>query len=71
MSTTEETLTAMRREIRPLLETAMESMLTKARDVLEEAGQQCARGLAAVVEERTKWLAEVAEERAKGIAEVD
>jgi N-acetylneuraminic acid mutarotase len=71
MLSTEETLTAMRRDIRPLLETAMESVLTKARVVLEEAEQRCARGLAAVAEERTKGLAEVVEERAKGLAAVD
>jgi hypothetical protein len=40
MPTTEETLAAMRREIRPLLETAMEGVLTQARGVLEEAELQ-------------------------------
>jgi hypothetical protein len=48
MRTTEEIIGAMRREMRPLLETAMESMLTKARGVLEEAEQMCTKGLAEV-----------------------
>ena len=61
----------MRREMRPLLETAMEGMITKARDVLEEAVQQRAQGLAEVAEERAKGLSELAEGRAKGLAEVD
>jgi hypothetical protein len=71
MHSTGETLAAMRREIRPLLETAMEGVLTKARGVLEEAEQQREKGLAEVAEERVKGLAEVAEERAKGLAMVD
>jgi hypothetical protein len=71
MLSTEETLAAMRREMRPLLETAMEGVLTRARVVLEEAELQCAKGLAEVAEERAKGLAEVAEERAKGLATVD
>jgi hypothetical protein len=70
MLSTEETLMAMRREMRPLFETAMEGVLTKARGVLEKAEQQCAQGLVQLAEERAKGLAEVAEERAKGIAEV-
>ena len=37
MPSIEETLAVMRREMRPLLETAMEGVLTKARGVLEEA----------------------------------
>jgi hypothetical protein len=45
MQSTEETLAAMRREMRPLLETAMEGVLTKVRGVLEEAEQQRAQGL--------------------------
>jgi hypothetical protein len=68
MPSTEETLVAMRREMRPLLETAMEGVLTKARGVLEEAEKQRVKGLAVVAEERTKGLAEVAEERARGLA---
>jgi N-acetylneuraminic acid mutarotase len=71
MLTTEATLEAMRREMRPLLETAMEDVLTKVRGVLEEAEQQRTQGLAEVAEERAKGLAEVAEERDKGLAEVD
>jgi hypothetical protein len=70
MPTTEEKLMAMRHEMRPLLETAMEGMLTKARGVLEEAERQCARELAKVTEERAKGLAEITEERAKGFAAV-
>jgi hypothetical protein len=61
----------MRREMRPLLETAMEGVLTKVRGVLEEAEQQRTQGLAEVAEERAKGLAEVAEERDRGLAEVD
>jgi hypothetical protein len=71
MQSTEATLEAMRREMRPLLETAMEDVLTKVRGVLEEAEQQRTQGLAEVAEERAKGLAEVAEERDKGLAEVD
>jgi N-acetylneuraminic acid mutarotase len=71
MLTTEATLEAMRREMRPLLETAMEGVLTKVRGVLEEAEQQRTQGLTEVAEERAKWLAEVSEERDKGLAEVD
>jgi hypothetical protein len=71
MSSTEETLVAMRREMRPLLETAMEGMLTNARGVLEDADQQQANGLVEVAEERARGLAEVGEERAKGLAQVD
>jgi hypothetical protein len=71
MPTTEETLAAMGREIRLLLETAMEGVLTKARGVLEEAGKQRTKGLAEVAEERAKGLAEVAEERANALADVD
>jgi hypothetical protein len=70
MSTTEETLAALRREVRPLLETAMESVLTKVRWVLEGVEQERAKGLTEVAEERAKGLTEVAEERAKGLAEV-
>jgi hypothetical protein len=71
MLTTEATLEAMRREMRPLLETAMEGVLTKVRGVLEEAEQQRTQGLAEVAEERAKGLAEVAEKRDRGLAEVD
>jgi hypothetical protein len=67
----EETLEAMRREMRPLPETVVGGVLTKARGVLEEAEQQRAQGLVEVAEERAKGLAEVAEERNKGLAEVD
>jgi hypothetical protein len=71
MQSTEATLEAMRREMRPLLETAMEGVLTKTRGVLEEAEQQRTQLLVKVAEERAKGLAEVAEERDKGLAEVD
>jgi N-acetylneuraminic acid mutarotase len=71
MQSTEETLEAMRREMRPLLETAMESVLTKVRGVLEEAEQQRNLLLVEVAEGRAKGLAEVAEERDKGLAKVD
>jgi hypothetical protein len=71
MLSTEETLEAMRREMWPLLETAMEGVLTKARGVLEEAEQQRTQGLVEVAEERAKGLAKIAEERDKGLAEVD
>jgi hypothetical protein len=71
MLSTEETLEAMRREMRPLLETAMEGVLIKARGVLEDAEEQRAQGLAKLTEQRAKGLAEVAEERDRGLAEVD
>jgi hypothetical protein len=71
MQSTEETLVAMRREMRPLLETVMEGVLTKVRSVLEEAEKQRAQGLVKVAEELAKGLAEVDEERDKGLAEVD
>jgi hypothetical protein len=68
MLSTEATLEVMRREMRPLLETAMEGVLTKARGVLEEAEQQRSQDLAEATEERTKGLAE---ERDRGLAEVE
>jgi hypothetical protein len=71
MLSTEETLMVMRRKMRPLLETAMEGVLTKARGVLEQVEQERAKGLVELAEERVKGLAEVAEERAKGLAMVD
>jgi hypothetical protein len=71
MASIEETLAAMWREIRLLLETAMVGMLTKARVVLEDAEQERTKGLAEVADERTKGLAELVEERAKGLAMVD
>jgi hypothetical protein len=61
----------MRREMRPLLETAIEGILSKARGVLEKAEQQRIQLLAEVAEERVKGLADVAEECDKGLAEVD
>jgi hypothetical protein len=57
--------------MRPLLETAMQSVLTKVRRALEDAEQERAKGLVQVAEERAKGLTEVAEERAKGLAEVE
>ena len=57
--------------MRPLLETAMEGVLMKARIVLEEAEKQHAQRLTEVTEERVRGLAEVAGERAKGLAEID
>jgi hypothetical protein len=71
MQSTDATLAAMRCEMRPLLETAMESVLTKVRGVLEDAEQQRTQGFAEVAEERVKGLAEVARERDKGLAEVE
>jgi hypothetical protein len=79
MLSTEATLEAMRREMRPLLEMAIEGVLTRVRGVLEQAEQQRTQGLVEVgeeratslAEERAKGLAEVAEERGKGLAEVD
>jgi hypothetical protein len=71
MLSTEEMLAVMRREMRPLLETAMEGVLTKARVVLEEAEHQRAYGIAAMAEERSKCLADIDAERAKGLAKVD
>jgi hypothetical protein len=71
MQSIEETLAVMRSEMRPLLETAMKGVLTKARSVLEEAEQQRTQGLVEVAKERAKGLAEVVEERDKGLAEVD
>jgi hypothetical protein len=70
MESAEATLEVMRHEMQPLLETAMEVVLTKVRAVVEEAEQQRTQGLAEVAEERIKGLAEVAEERIKGLAEV-
>jgi hypothetical protein len=67
---TKETLAAMRREMRTLLETVMEDVLTKARSVLEEAEQQCIKGLANADAERAQGFTAVAEERAKGLNEV-
>jgi hypothetical protein len=61
----------MRREMRPLLETAMERVLTKARGVLEEAEQRRAEGLAEVAEEPAKGLAELDTERTAALAEAD
>jgi hypothetical protein len=71
MQSTEATLEAMRREMRPLQETVMECVLTRVRGVLQEAKQQRTHVLTEVAEERAKGLAEVAEERDKGLAEVD
>jgi hypothetical protein len=70
-SVIEVTLAATRREMRPLLQTAMEGVMAKARGVLEEAEQRHAEGLAEVAEERAKGLAELDAERVLGIAEVD
>jgi hypothetical protein len=71
MPSTEKMLAAKRREIRPLLEAARESMLTKARGVPEEAGEHRTQELAEIAKERAQGLADVAERRAKGLAEVD
>jgi hypothetical protein len=60
MVSTEETLGAMRRKMRALLETAMEVVLLEARDVLKESKNQYAQKLAAVAKERAEGLAEVA-----------
>jgi Fe-S cluster biogenesis protein NfuA len=53
MSATDEALAALRREMQPLLETAMENVLTKVGGVLEEAEQQRAQGIADVAHEGT------------------
>jgi hypothetical protein len=71
MLSTDDTIVAMRREMQPLLETAMEGVLVKARGVLEDVEQQRSKGLAEVAKERAKGLAEVAKERANALAEVD
>jgi hypothetical protein len=46
---TEETLATMRREMRPLLEAAMEGLLIRVRCVLEVVEQQRAERLAEIV----------------------
>jgi hypothetical protein len=51
MSSTEDIIGAMRREIRRLLETAMEGVLTKARGVLEEADQERIQRLVELAED--------------------
>jgi hypothetical protein len=61
MLTSEETLAAMRQEMRLLLEMVMEVVLSKARFVLEEAAGQRVKGLAEVAQERAKGLDGVAE----------
>jgi hypothetical protein len=71
MPLVEETVAAMRREMRPLLEAAMEGVLTKTRSVLEEVEQQRIKGFDDVNAERARGLADVAAERAKALAEVD
>jgi hypothetical protein len=71
MSSTEETLASMRREMWPLLETAMEGVLTKARGILDAAEQQRSQDIAGVAEERVNGLTEVAAERTKGLTEVE
>jgi hypothetical protein len=71
MTSIEETLASMRREMWPLLETAMEGVLTKARGVLDAAEQQRAQESAEVAAERANGLADVAVERAKGLTEVE
>jgi hypothetical protein len=71
MLSSEEIIGAMRREVRPLLEAAMEGVLTKARKVLEKAEKQRAEGLTEVAEERAQGFADVAKERAAALAEVD
>jgi hypothetical protein len=71
MLTTEEVLAAMRREMWPLLVTALEGVLNKARGVLEEAEQRRAERLAEVAEERAEGLGELDAVRAGGPAEVD
>jgi hypothetical protein len=48
MSSTEKMLATMRRDIWPLLETAMEGMLLKSRVVLDAAEQQRAHEIAGI-----------------------
>jgi hypothetical protein len=59
MQSTEATLEAMRREVWPLLEMAMEGVLTRVRGVLEEAEQLRIQGLVEVADELPKGIAEV------------
>jgi hypothetical protein len=71
MSSTEETLADLKHQMLALLDTVMESVLTKVRQALEDAEHERAEGLVQVAKERAKDLTEVAEERRKGLAEVD
>jgi pyruvate dehydrogenase complex dehydrogenase (E1) component len=71
MPTAEELLVAMRRKPWPLLETAMEAVLTDVRGVLEEAEHQRTQVLAEVAQERANGLADVAKELAQDNAEVE
>jgi hypothetical protein len=64
MPTIEDIIGGLRNEIRPLLETVMQAVLTKAQHVLEIAEQE-------VAEKRAEGLIEVAEEHAKRVAEDD
>jgi hypothetical protein len=70
MSAIEVIVNAMRREMRPLLATAMENVLTTARKLLEAVEKQRDEGVTEVVEKRAKGLSDVAQERAKGLADV-
>jgi hypothetical protein len=70
MAATEVIVNAMRREMRPLLEVAMENVLTTARKLLEAVEKQRGEGLTEVVEKRAKGLSDVAQERVKGLSGV-
>jgi hypothetical protein len=67
------TLAAMRREMRLLLEAALEFVLTKARGVLDPRRwkQPLTEGLTKVTEERNKAVAELDAKRAAGLTEVN
>jgi N-acetylneuraminic acid mutarotase len=71
MPSTDETIVMMRSEMRPLLETALEGVLTKARSVLDEAEQRHTNSLAEIDELLAKGLAEVDKERTMALAEVE
>jgi hypothetical protein len=75
MSTTKETLAELKIAIRSLMNTAMNTLmqgvLSKTRDVLNDAEEKQIRDFALVAEERVKGLAEVARERARGLVEVE
>jgi hypothetical protein len=81
MPSIEETLVAMRRKMRPLQETAMESVLAEARVVLKateqhqqlrlaEISSELLKGRDEISKERKQMLMQVEIERAKGLAEV-
>jgi hypothetical protein len=70
MTSTDETIASMRRVIGPLLDEAMESVLTQARGMLDDVEQQRAKGLAEVAKKRASGLAAVDARRAELAREV-